>query len=328
MQGFPSTRSLEFLAASGVNQVVWRWKDLPDDYRDATREKLAEAPGLELVREYPDNGISLYRLDGIATAPVEDLELQAMLPGMAEPGITFNGSIVFSNRSQLPFSNLDETRQHLKLRWLDVAGNVEMTGQSYFFAPFFLKPGEGVAAPFVAVAPGEAGSYHLEVIAEGGVLDGSTWETDVTVTEVPSTLSDHPSDGALAWNQGQEVQDTPTLQEAELSFNRATIFSLEMTAADLGETLWRRGGVLAGGGPDKGAVAISAVWNKVDDPGFVIGQLGMIPCDMSPGQGLSFPITLQTPYEDGEYTLTLRLKVMGSQYMGEAVVIRVDVSGP
>ncbi len=319
MQGFPGTRSVEFLAAAGVNHVVWRWKDLPEDYRDATWQKLAAIPSLELVKDYPDDGVSLYRLDGMATASVGDLELHALLPQTVEPGETFNASMVFNDRLRTRFSNLDETRQHLKLRWVDEEGNVEMTGQTYFFAPFFLQPDDSAAASFIAVAPGEAGAYHLEVIASGGILDGRTWESDVTVADIPSTNSNHTSDGALAWDRAQE---------AVLSFNRATLFSLEMTAANLGDTRWRRGGVLAGGEADKGAVAISAVWNKVEDPGFVVGQLGMIPCDMSPGQELSFPITLQTPYEDGEYTLTLRLKIMGSKYIGEATVIRVSVSGP
>ena len=327
LQGFPGTRSLEFLAASGVNHIVWRWKDLPEDYREDTREKLAETPGLELVKEYPD-GISLYRLEGTATITVGELELRALLPQTVEPGETFNASLAFYNRMRTPFSNLDETRQHLKLQWVDEEGDVEMTGQTYFFAPFFLQPGDSAASSFIAVAPGEAGAYRLEVIASGGILDGRTWETNVAVADIPSTNSNHPSDGALAWDEAPDTQDTPTPGGTTLSFNRATIISLEMTAANLGDTRWRRGGVLAGAVVDKGAVAISAVWNKVDDPGFVVSQLGMIPCDISPGQDLSFPITLQTPYEDGEYTLTLRLKIMGSKYIGEATVIRVDVSGP
>ncbi|MEW6553645.1 MAG: hypothetical protein AB1384_05105 [Actinomycetota bacterium] len=327
MQGFPGTRSLEFLAAAGVNHVVWRWGDLPEDYREDMREKLDATPELELLEEYPDDGISLYRLDAVATAGVAGLEVRALMPRTFEPGATFNASLGFLNRSQARFSNLDETRQHLKLRWVDEDGNVEMTGQTYFFAPFFLQPGDSAASSFVAVAPGETGSYHLEIIASGGILDGQTWETDVTVAAMPSTNSNHATDGTLAWDQAREAPGPPG-EEAVLSFNRATVFSLEMTAANLGDTRWRRGGMLAGSIVDKGAIAISALWNKVDDPGFVVGQVGMIPCDVSPGQELSFPITLQTPYEDGEYTLTLRLKVMGSQYMGEATVIRVHVGGP
>jgi hypothetical protein len=316
MQAFPSTHTLEFLATAGVNHIVMHWDRVPDIIKGTVRKQLSEYPGMELVRDYPD-GLSLYRMGAVATSGADELVLQVLAPEIVEPGKTFNAALSFINPSQLPFSNTDETRQHLQLRWLDREGIVKEAAEAYFFAPFFVPEGESAVASFSVDAPPKAGTYRLEISADDGMLNGRSWESEINVAALPSDPSGHDKDGELMLRGAQEPQ------EPVFTLYPAILFNLEMEAVNLGPGQWQRGGPLA-----MDTVAVSASWSREKDTGYMVNQMGKIPCDVSPGQRLLFPITLQAPYEEGDYILTLRLKVMGVQYLGEPVIVHVHVDMP
>jgi hypothetical protein len=311
MQAFPSPRALEFLKDAGVNHIVLHWDNVPPERRDAVREFLGGSPGVTLVEDYPDN-LSLYRLSGSSTVDVKELDLPLFIPDRTDPGLVFRAGLGFLNNTGEPYINQDEARQHLEITWRDANGEVVKKEGTYFYAPFFIEPGEGAAAPFQVNAPAGGGDYRLTVTATGGILQGWTWEEEVTVEGVPSAQPGEAYGGRLAWvHQG----------DAALGFYPGEVFSLDMGAENLGPPEWERERTTI-----VGSVGITALWTKEGDPGYQMQQQGMLPSDISPGQALDFPIALQAPREAGSYTLTLRLNCLGIQYIGEPVTIPVEVA--
>lgn len=76
-----------------------------------------------------------------------------------------------------------------------------------------------------------------------------------------------------------------------------------------------------------GGVAITALWTREGNPAWEMVQQGLLPCDLAPGQKEGFPLLLQAPFEEGEYTLTLRLNCLGISYVGDSISLRAKVNG-
>ncbi|MDY6794595.1 MAG: glycosyltransferase family 39 protein [Actinomycetota bacterium] len=308
MQSFPSPRALDFLVAAGVTHIVFHWDRVPEEEKEAVRNALEELSGLGTVKDYAD-GISLYSIACSESAGVEQLELQPSFPQVTPPGGAFNAGLILLNPTAFSFCNKDESRQHLELTWRNDDGEVKRA-KTYFYAPFFIPSGEGAVASFASKAPSETGDYTLTVSATDGILRGWTWDLEVAVGGVPDNQSGGTNLGELALDSGK---DTLVRYPAET-------FSLFVRARNQGGTQWPRDS-----GEPVGSVGITAVWNRNDDPDYEMQQQGMLPCDMSPSQALIFPIALQAPVEDGEYTLTMRINILGVEYLGTPVTLTLNV---
>ncbi len=314
MRSFPSPRSLDFLRGCGVNHVVVHWDYYPGDEEGRVREALEGMPGVVMVEDYPGDGITLYRLAGLETARVDELTIPELFaPALSEPGLSFHASIGLFNRTGLPFVNLSEERQPLRLEWRDAAGKVVQEGESYLYAPFFIAAGEGAVASFQVKAPGQPGTYTLTVSAGGGVLEGLTRTIDMTVGPAVTTHEGGPGGGSLALlpREGEEAPD----------LSPGLVFAPYVKACNLGPALWERESSSV-----TGSVGVKATWTSSGDPEYGLSQFGMLPCDLSPGQELTFPVPLQAPTEAGTDILTLQLECLGVGFAGEPVSITVTVS--
>jgi len=290
--------------------VHWDW--LPDGSGAAVREELESQPGVDLVMHYGD-AISLYRLAPADTAPASGLDLSVYLPERTGAAAPLAASVGFRNPAGLPFVNLSELRQHLRAEWRDRDGKVVRSEETYFYAPFFVAAGEAAAARFSLEAPAQAGPYSLLLTATDGVLEGTAWESEVEVGDIALPGESGVTAGELAWAWESEGQAA--------AHHAGEVFSLEVTARNSGATQWLRGAPGMAGG-----VRVSAVWKRADAPAYELVQIGMLPCDTSVGQELSFPVPLQAPREPGEYTLTLRLDHVGSGYLTEPLQLPVTVT--
>jgi len=325
MLAFPGPRALAFLRAAGVNHIVMHWDYYPPEKQEDVRDALEGSQGVALVEDYPD-GISLYRLDALGTVPVQGLATVVYIPERTGQGLSFSASLGFLNPGDKPFINTDEARQHLKVEWRDTGGKVVKSEEAYFYAPFFIEDGEGVAAPFGLSALSESGSYALVVTATDGLLKGQTWEAEIDVGEVAAVDSGQSIGGSLLlWTPAKSslggVPTTDTLVDVALRLYPGEVFSPDMEAFNTGSTQWERERPTV-----EGSVAITAVWTREGDPDFEMVQQGMLPCDISPGQRIAFPIALQAPTAAGSYTLTLRLNCLGITYIGDPIVIPVTTS--
>ena len=311
MQAFPSPRTLAFLQGAGVDHIVLHWDRYPEEGRAQVRESLQGEPGVNLVEDYPD-GISLYRLDARGTVSVGALALSLHLPARTGPGLPLHASLAFANHDAEAFVNTVEERQRLRIEWRDSTGGTVREEESYCYVPFFIAPGEGAVAPFQAAAPAQNGRYILHVTAVDGLLSGMAWSEEVRVEEVASVDSGEAIGGELSWPEGEGGKD--------LGFRPGEVFSLEMRADNSGSTRWEREreGV-------RGSVGVTALWTREGDPEYEMYQQGMLPCDLAPGQGVAFPVTLQAPREEGSYALRLRLNCLGVEYFGPAVTLAVTV---
>jgi hypothetical protein len=323
MLSFPGPRALAFLRGAGVSHIVIRWDYYPPQKREEARETLAEAEGVSLIEDYPD-GISLYELVTPYAMSDEVSRLTLYTPARVSTGRPFSASLAFINEVGIPFANRDESRQHLRVEWRDAGGKVVMSGETHFYAPFFIADGEAAAAPFKLSAPREGGSYRLVVTATGGLLDGRVWEAEIEVGEVATVDSAQAVEGSLKQSPGLSGIDPSAADEtgdAVLSFYPGEVFSMYVEVSNGGPTQWERERASI-----EGSVAITAVWNRAGDPSYEMVQQGMLPSDVSPGQSAVFPIALQAPTETGSYTLTLRLNCLGITYIGDPVIIPIEVS--
>ncbi len=143
MQAFPGTRALDFLRGAGVDHVVVHWDWLPDGSGTAVREALEGQPEVTLLRDYDDDGISLYRLAPAATLAVSGLEITALTPERTGAGASLDASLGFRNPSDSPFTNLSEERQHLRAEWRDRDGKVARSEDTYYLCTLLRRGGRG-----------------------------------------------------------------------------------------------------------------------------------------------------------------------------------------
>lgn len=308
-QSFPSRRSLDYLESAGVTNVVMHWDQLPASERDPVRVALGASPGVKLVRDYPQDGISLYQLPPLDSEPLEAMDVSLYLPRSAEPGAPLNASLVLSNPGEQPFMNLNEARQHLKVDWLDAEGRAVSRETSYFYAPFFIERGQSAVGAFELKAP-PAGSYRLRVSATDGILKGESWEQDIVVEEARSTQTVSDLEGTLQ----------PEGPQRDISLEPGDVFSIPLALHNTSAAEWERQNAQIAG-----SVVITAVWTREDDPAYNLQEQGMLPGDVSAGQEAVFPIELQAPREAGSYTLTLSLNCLGVTYIGQPLQLKASV---
>ncbi len=139
------------------------------------------------------------------------------------------------------------------------------------------------------------------------------WEVAIEVGDVVSPEGGEGAGGELIWARegGEEAA----------SYHAGEVLSLGVAARNSGVTQWLRGTP-----GQAGSVHVTAVWRRADAPAYELTQIGMLPCDVSAGQEISFPVALQAPREPGDYTLSLWLDHVGSGYLAEPLQLPVSVT--
>ena len=156
--------------------------------------------------------------------------------------------------------------------------------------------------------------------APGGAPSSPAAEANASeeATSLPTPEAPQAGD---AFSRGTGVDGTPREGITAMDLPAGACFSLALLTRNDGSALWEREreGVV-------GTVAVTAWWTQEKDPEWEMVQQGSLPCDLAPGQEVIFPIPLQAPSEEGEYSLTLRLNCLGITYIGEPLTFSIKVS--
>ncbi|NPV58084.1 MAG: hypothetical protein HPY75_00310 [Actinobacteria bacterium] len=155
--------------------------------------------------------------------------------------------------------------------------------------------------------PGGAPSSPAEEASDSG-----------EATSLPASIT-NPAGGAFS--RGPAVDETPLEGISAADLSSGECFSLTVVVHNGGAALWEREreGVV-------GTVAVTARWTREGDAAWEMVQQGSLPCDLAPDQEAIFPIPLQAPVEEGEYSLTLRLNCLGITYIGEPLTLSIKVT--
>ncbi len=311
MQAFPSSRTLKFLQGAGVDYVLLRRSQIPVHSREYFYNNLAKFEGLHLERCYPD-GLSLYRFDRVEPATFEQLEMNFFCPSRAEPGVKFSAGLVYINQTGRPLVNLVENKQYINIYWIGESGEKVKGEKVSFFLPVMIDSGEGAISHLELNPPSKEGDYRLLVEATEGPLAGSFGGGNIILAYPPAEQEERVTKGSLKY-----LGET----EQVLSLYPSEPFSLMVKAENQGNYNWRRTiSKLAESVVVKATLQRHGPWEHREE------QLGLLPSDIAPGQAIQFPICLQAPPIEGEYTLRLALSSSENGSFGKEIKIRVKVT--
>ncbi len=327
MLAFPNMRSLLFLRSMGVKYLLVHWDYFPGKSGEQIRPLLEALPGLEILRDYPPS-LTLYQLDESETLPASGLHLRALLPQQVHPGDDFNACLAISNPSTLPFLNPEEYRFTLQMVWKDEAGLTVLSEETYYYLPFYIHPGDESYAAFQCRAPSQEGNYELTIRAQNGPFSGESWKTTISVSTTTSASSGEGISGSLQPDLEALISKPFAFREKNereyqgffLRLNPDELFSLPLIAQNTGSTSWAKGTH-----DEKGKVVVAALWEPVGAPELNTVQHSLLPCDISPGQRVSFSATLDAPSSPGEYQLTVFLICHQVSRIGNVITLRVEI---
>ncbi len=313
MEAFPSARTLSFLQGAGVDYILLRRSRLPEHARESVYKSLAEFPGLSLERCYPD-GLSLYRFDRVEPTTFDQLEINLFCPSKMEPGVEFSAGLVYTNPTARPLVNPIENKQYVNIFWIGESGEKVKEERVSFFLPIMIDCGEGAVTPLELKPPSREGNYRLLVEATDGPLAGSFGGANINVAHNPTEEEEEVNKGALTFaGDANHV----------LTLNPSEPFSLTVKAENQGNRVWRRKISKL-----TQSVTIKASWQRHGPWEEWEEQLGLLPSDIAPSQAFQFPICLQAPQIEGEYTLRLALFSSEEGRFGREIKIRVRVIRP
>jgi len=318
MQAFPSERSLDLLAGLGIDYVIWDW-DLVDDRERAVYDRLlSTAPGLGHVGDFGSH--SVFRVEPRSLATAEDLEVSALVPRVVPRGEGFNLSLNAYNLSRKPYVAAVEEPQNLALRFIGQGGETAHEEDLTYRAPFFLEPGEGVSLPLQAGNTPASGDYKIQLHLEGGVLGQKDLLLDIQVVEARDIADTWVLDGSL--NVEGRVDTLEITAPGGLQ-------PLTVDIVNSGDNFW--GASWEEESPDAespfGLVAIWFFWEQEGQRTWDNYSL-RLPCDMSQGQSIRYPLLVRPPPYPGEYRLVMALHDIDLGTFGPAFFLDVVVKEP
>ncbi|MBC7230340.1 MAG: hypothetical protein H5T74_08125 [Actinobacteria bacterium] len=314
MQAFPSRRSLELLGGLDIDYVLWHWDWVPEEERDACRNRLDAQDGISRVADIGQ--VEVLAIDRPAGATPEDLEFALAAPDSAPAEEGFNISVLVRNTSSLPYVDFREGGQDVRIRMTCGDG---LTREEVLRAPlpFFLQPNESVALPVeigIALPPGNY-SLQVESADEGGYM--FSFSREIALRD-PSSMC---GQGILSGAVGAFFGETDNLYASPHQ-----LLPLLLKIENGGDVFWKSEWTeeeLRKGIP-YGLVFVGAQWMVDDSPAWE-AQAGILPCDIAPGQSIIVPALLRTPDLPGRYTLFLcpREKIEG--WFGGYILLEIEV---
>ncbi len=309
MQAFPSTRTISFLAAAGVKYVAWHWDWLDADTAAAYRGRLAGFPQLETVAE--DQGVALIHIgDTGGTAGLSDLDWRLDAPQEAAAASPIRLGIRLENRTERAFATVEERAKTVQVTWRDPAGNVVRESVEEYFLPFYLEPGGQDQISFVTETPREPGDYTLD-LALGD--DGSRELGPVTMSVAA---------GAQAVDAKAAGQVVSAGVSGAYPVTASALFGLGLTLRNTGPVPLVS---TKAGGP--GTIDLGFTWMRDGEQVWEV-QRATLPCDVSPGQGISAAALLRAPIAPGTYTLRCQLVKEGYYWFDDFLEVTIQVEGP
>lgn len=291
MQGFPSPRTVEMLAALKIDLVVWHWDWVLQGREEDYRRRLGATAGLESLRGFGNEEVFAVRAPG-TVVPAERLEVQFAAPAKAMQGEEVGCGLLVSNPGEHPYAYLDEGPHRLRARWCkDGLAVAEEEGE--FWPPFYLAPGDSSVIPLSLAGTPAAGEYRLEV----ELVDwpqASVEEARVLVEEGGET------DGRAVAGVGGLV--VPSTGRIEVEGVRDGLIPFAVLVENVGDAAWRAG---ERRGKEVGEVYLLAEWKTGAREERIRCPL---PCDLSPSQEVGLPFSLRLPEDYGSYELLLAVE--------------------
>ncbi len=291
MQGFPSPRTVEMLAALKIDLVIWHWDWVPEGREEDYRRRLGATAGLVQLEDFGEEEVFSVRAAG-AVVPAERLEVRFTAPARTVRGGEVGCGLLVNNPGERSYVYLDEGPHRLRARWRD-GGRVVREEESKFWPPFYLAPGDGFVVPVSLAGTPPEGEYLLEV----EFLDwprASTQETGIVVEE-----GEGPAGQAAVANRSLVV---PRAEVIEMEGVRGGLIPFGVEVENAGYVSWKAG---ERSGKEVGPVYLMAEWKagareeRIKCP---------FPCDLSPGQSVGLPFSLRLPEDYGSYELLLAVE--------------------
>ena len=220
-----------------------------------------------------------------------------VLMDIVEPSTGFNGALVMSNPSEMPWVPPGDSRvRRVKAQWVREDGKVAVSGESDVLPPPFLRPGQVYATPMHVLTPPEPGKYVVRVAADGEQI----FERAVRVEPVDPVEFEGSADAMLA----SLTLRTPASFDAV----PGELMPLHVDTLNTGRKSWT----------DEANIRLGWRWWAVGEDGPEIEQpkyegraplLGHVFGEIPPGRGYAFTGQLQAPDEPGRYVVRVSMLV-------------------
>ncbi|MBC7246349.1 MAG: hypothetical protein H5T73_01040 [Actinobacteria bacterium] len=312
MASFPSQRTLDLLSGLGVDYVIWHRDWVDDRERGAYDNMLLSSPGLSVERDYGNTAV--LRIKQVCTAAAGDIGLSLVTPVTAPQREPCNMGFIMRNDTPHPFVMAVEEAQRARVLFAGDGGMFELHGS--FRVPLFLEPGEEASVPLSLPESPPAGTYDVRIDLEAGVFAPRTLEAEMSFRTQEEMVGGGELDGAISFAKGNEPILLPVPNALQ-----TVVLRVENTGSNHWLASWDYEH------PEEYPYALVYIWAFW----FKDGQqtsghaIGFIPCDLSPGQAVSFPVTVRTPDTPGTYNLTTALFDAQLGQFSSSTSIRVSV---
>ena len=213
-----------------------------------------------------------------------------LLADVVNPGVGFIGTLVMHNPTAGPWIPPGDSRvRRVKVQWVRADGTDEITHQTQFLPPPFLRAGQVHAVQMHAFTPGVPGNYVMRASADDELL----FERNVLVTPVQPAPNDGSASGMLA-ALALRTPDSLALAPRELA-------PIHVDALNIGQKSWDA---------RESNIRLGWRWWKINDDGSETEQpqyegrvvlLGHLFNDIPPGLGYAFAGQLRAPDQPGHY---------------------------
>ncbi|MBC7230341.1 MAG: hypothetical protein H5T74_08130 [Actinobacteria bacterium] len=295
MQAFPSRRSLELLGGLDIDYVLWHWDWVPEEERDACRNRLDAQDGISRVADIGQ--VEVFGVAGAAPAGDASLEAAMACPRAVPGGESFNMSLMVRNEGKTSYTSADEEQYRVRISFSDPSGKVFSEQILRYRPPFYLAMGEETPLPLSPAIPPPPGEYNIVATCMDGPLVGNILAGEIAVRELAEMAGSGSLDASLALDG-----DTQPLNIPEPDGLFPVVVRIRNTGDNLWRCRWEEKDLL--GRCPFGLVYLEAVWAMGDARAWE-KEGAVLPCDVAPGQEIAFTVLVRPPDQRGDYTLLI-----------------------